>query len=182
MLSKQDYIKLLSNPFVKAGLDTIAKAEGVKFGYNTLYGNTSFSDLSWHPNKVVTKWGIPSSAAGRYQFIYPTWKGIASKLGLHDFGPQNQDIAALYLINQANALKDLINGNIVAVVSKIKKIWASLPGANYPGQKMRSMDTVKKWYSEFTNGSKLNEIVKDDYTKIFLWVAGLGTLYYICKS
>lgn len=180
MLSKQDYIKLLSNPFVKAGLDTIAKAEGVKYGYNTLYGNTSFSDLSRHPNKKITKWGITSSAAGRYQFIYNTWKGISSKLGLNDFSPLNQDIAALYLINQANALQDLNNGNIEAVVSKIKKIWASLPGAGY-GQKERSLSTIKKWYSEYTNGAKFNDIVKNDYTNVLLLLGTLGLGYYLYR-
>ena len=97
---KAYYRQLLANPNIRATLDTIAKAEGVKYGYQTLYGNTKFQSLDKHPKILVTKWGITSSAAGRYQILYKTWENISKRLGLESFSPENQDIAALYLIDE----------------------------------------------------------------------------------
>lgn len=159
--NKEYYKKLLANPKIKAALDTIAKAEGVKYGYNTLYGNTRFDSLASHPKKLVTKWGITSSAAGRYQFLAKTWDNIAKKLNLDSFSAENQDIAALYLIDQSNATQDIINNNIVTAFYKIRKIWASLPGAGY-GQGERSQAFIEKWYNYFANGksdTKNNNII-----------------------
>jgi len=87
--------------------------------------------------------GKVSTAAGRYQIIRPTWKGCKRALALPDFSPQSQDAAALYLIRQAGALDDVKAGNFEAAVNKCAKEWASLPGANAPGQAMRRMDDLR---------------------------------------
>lgn len=161
-MTKQDFEKSLLNPYVKAGLDTIAKCEGVKHGYNTMYGNTYFSDLSKHPNLKVTKWGITSTAAGRYQFLYKTWKGIADKLGLTSFSAKNQDIGALYLLHEKGALKPLENGDILTAMYNARKVWASLPGAGY-GQGERSKKFVTDAFNSALKGIKnVGEIVKEN--------------------
>lgn len=69
-----------------------------KGAYNVMYGGSTFSDFSWHPNIThYTKEGDPSTAAGRYQFIYSTWMRAANALGLTDFSPASQDKAAWWL-------------------------------------------------------------------------------------
>jgi muramidase (phage lysozyme) len=149
MKTKLQYEQLLNNPFVRAGLDTIAKSEGVKHGYNTLYGNTKFNSLEKHPNIKVTKWGITSTASGRYQFLYRTWNDIAKKLNLTSFSPKNQDIGALYLLDEKGALDDLAKGNVISAFYKARKVWASFPSAGY-GQGERTKEQILKWYNELT--------------------------------
>lgn len=45
MASAQKYMQLLNNPNARRMLDLIASAEGVKHGYNTLFGNQRFDDF-----------------------------------------------------------------------------------------------------------------------------------------
>ena len=78
-----------------------------------------------------------------------TWDGLVSKLGrgaLPDFGPDAQDRAALELIRERGALADVRSGRLTDAVSKVRKVWASLPGANYQGQGMRSMSYLQTAY------------------------------------
>ncbi|HHP4741280.1 TPA: glycoside hydrolase family 104 protein, partial [Acinetobacter baumannii] len=49
MATRENFEKLLNAPNVQKMLNLIASAEGVKHGYNTLFGNERLSDLSWHP-------------------------------------------------------------------------------------------------------------------------------------
>lgn len=131
------------NPNARAFLDMISVAEGTtRYGYFTLVGNTKLSSLSAHPNIVVqlkTKRGtIPSTAAGRYQFLSRTWKDVATKLQLPDFGPHSQDIAALELIARRGGLTKVLNGDLKGAIAACRKEWASFPGAGY-GQGERSL-------------------------------------------
>src|SRR4051812_9069495 len=94
------YQNLLLNSNIQAYLLTIRKGEGtLKTGYKTLVGGGTFDDFSHHPRIYKAKY--KSTAAGAYQFIYPTWKGDAKDLQLPDFSPNSQDIATLYEINKA---------------------------------------------------------------------------------
>lgn len=98
--------------------------------------------------------GCVSTAAGAYQLIRPTWNGCKRALALPDFSPESQDKAALYLIQQRGALDDVKAGRFDDAVAKCSKTatrpaeWASLPGANYAGQGMRSMDALRVAYTE----------------------------------
>lgn len=109
--------------------------------YNVLYGGHTFSSFASHPNIPVP---IPNSdkystAAGRYQFIKSTWDAEAAKLGLKDFSPGNQDIAAWDLANTTyrqqtgrDLLADAKAGNVKW--SALGGQWESLKGsASGPG-------------------------------------------------
>jgi lysozyme len=118
---------------LKAFLVMIQYSEGTlgKDAYRKLYGGGTFDDLSKHPNTLVNKWGIKSTAAGAYQILNKTWQGLAHDLGLQDFTPQSQDRAAIELIARRKALDDVMAGRFAQAIEKCRKEWASLPGAGY---------------------------------------------------
>ena len=98
-------------PERRALLNTIRYAEGTwsngdDRGYQVMYGGGSFDDLSRHPETIVVK-GYTSAAAGAYQFLPSTWKGVASELQLDSFEPAQQDQAALHLVERRGALDEI---------------------------------------------------------------------------
>lgn len=131
-------------------LNVIRTAEGAD--YNTRVGGGKFSDLSRKPGQKVYIKSIDdySSAEGAYQFIDPTWKEVSKKLGLKDFYPQSQDLAAVYLIKEQGAVKDILNDDFESAIHKLSARWASLPtakgGSAYRGQKARKLEQLKKVY------------------------------------
>ena len=136
MATRQELEKALSNPNVRKMLDVIANAEGVKHGYNTIFGNERSDDLKAHPNvkKEFTQTDgkkNSTTAAGRYQFLKGTWDSVSKKYGLTDFSPKNQDLAAVALILGRGALGDVIKGDFTKAVGKLGGEWASLPSSNY---------------------------------------------------
>ena len=133
----------MQSPNVIAFLDMIAYAEGA--GYTTLFGGDNFVGFDDHPRKVISKSGYTSSAAGRYQFLRKTWDDVAPKIGATSFDPYWQDRAAVYLIKRKGALADVIAGRFAAAINKVRKIWASLPGAGY-GQPERDYEKLLSVY------------------------------------
>lgn len=136
MSERQQLERLLSNPNVRKMLDLIANAEGVKHGYNTGFGNDRFESLGQHPNirKEFTQTDGKknvTTAAGRYQFLNPTWRGLAKRYGLRDFSAQSQDLGALALLAQNGALPHIIKGDYQAAIKKSGGTWASLPSSPY---------------------------------------------------
>lgn len=148
------YRELLKQPQVRALLNTIRYAEGTPgpSGYQTMFGGGKFSDLSRHPDQVVRSGGYSSAAAGAYQFLPGTWKGIAGELGLKKFGPEEQDIAALGLIERRGALQPFLSGaKFGTVMDKLAPEWASLPtaaGQSYYGQPVKKLGDLYKVYEE----------------------------------
>ena len=141
----------LQNPNVKAFLDTIAYSEGTIHigdnGYNVFLGGSTFDDYSQHPNQKHTAGSWASTAAGRYQFVYPTWQDIAGVLGLSDFTPDSQDLGAVELLRRADALDDIAAGNFEAAIAKAKGTWASLPGST-SGQPQQKMAVLQNFYTQ----------------------------------
>ena len=135
------------NNNVKAFLMMIRHCEGTDGpnGYRTLFGGGLFDSYAKHPNKVVTKSGISSTAAGAYQILYRFWTPLQLKLGLPDFSPNSQDLWAIETIRERGALDDVIAGRLDVAVGKVKNIWASLPGAGY-GQPEKSFASVQQYY------------------------------------
>jgi len=100
----------LANPAVNAFLKTIEWAEGG--GYNVLFGGGTFSDYSTHPAPVVYN-GNNYSAAGAYQETTRFWQQNAeTALGLTDFSPTTQDMAAAEALNNIGAMSMITQGNI----------------------------------------------------------------------
>jgi lysozyme len=92
--------------------------------------------------------GCVSTAAGAYQIIKSTWRGLRDSLGLPDFSPASQDRAAVELLRQCGALARIEAGDLAGAIAKARRTWASLPGANYAGQGMRSGAQVMAWYQQ----------------------------------
>lgn len=143
--------ELLQDPRVRALLDTVAYAEGTGDRYNITFGHHEFSDMSRHPNRVVTEGGYSSTAAGRYQFLSRTWDGVADRLGLTDFSPQSQDLAAVQLMKDRGMIEPLLNGDFEGAIRAGAPEWASLPTANgtsYYGQPVRDISNLRNVYDD----------------------------------
>lgn len=164
MATRDNYEKLLNAPNVQKMLNLIANAEGVKHGYNTLFGNERVNDLSWHPGvkKGFTQTDgkkNATTAAGRYQFLEDTWNGVAKQLGLKDFSPKNQDIAAVALLAQNGALPSVLRGDFKTAVQKSGSTWASLPSSPYAQPKKSWSDLGIANPAREQYQSKASEIV-----------------------
>lgn len=114
-------------------------------GYNVIVGSTPrqpllFDNYQDHPRKLVklTRLGISSTAAGRYQLLARYYDAYRKQLGLRDFSPINQDRIALQQIRERGALPLIQAGQIQIALERVKNIWASLPGAGY-GQPEHSL-------------------------------------------
>lgn len=173
MSKRQQLEELLNNPNAQKMLNLIASAEGVKHGYNTIFGNERFSNLSAHPN-VLKRFKQTdgkvnyTTAAGRYQFLKPTWDGLVRQYGLTDFSPRNQDLGALALIKQRGALNDVLKGDYRSAINKLGKEWASLPSSPY-AQPKRSQAEIDKFLggARTTNQYQPNYISDDKVEKLF---------------
>lgn len=111
-----------------------------------------FSDFSRHPfdgraPKVINRMGLTSTAAGRYQVLLRYALIYQRQLGLKDFGPESQDAIALQMIRECAALPLIDGGNFEMAVKACASRWASLPGANYPGQKMNPIPALVAQYA-----------------------------------
>ena len=135
------------NTYERAALDMLADSRVEGANYNTMFGGGTFdTSKGWkHPDKVITSGGYSSSAAGRYQFLTPTWELAAKALNLKDFSPESQDKAALYLMKKrgVNPSKPLSERDIY----KLGGEWASLPGGGY-GQSRVSAKQALQIYQE----------------------------------
>jgi muramidase (phage lysozyme) len=96
----------LYDPRVSAMLATIRAREGRE--YNVITGGQTIDDFSQHPNIRVKD----STAAGAYQFNHPTWMEHKAAVGLSDFSPASQDLAAADLFIKLKATDKLSSGDI----------------------------------------------------------------------
>lgn len=135
-------VSRLTMPSVKAFLQMISVSEGTANypgtePYQVIVGSTPthptlFTDFSDHPRIVVQlNATLRSDAAGRFQIMSATFDGAKKQLLLPDFSPQSQDVIALLLFSQCDALADVEAGRFYTAIKKVAHIWASLPGAGY---------------------------------------------------
>lgn len=155
--------QLIRDPRIRAMLDVLAFTEGTGDNYGRIvYGtviraphnpelvgqrNVVISDFSRHPNILVeVRPGLRSTAAGRYQFLKGTW----DSLGMPDFSPRSQDIAAVMLMQRRGMIEPLLRGDIRTAVFRGAPEWASLPtargGSFYGGQPARSIEQIETRY------------------------------------
>jgi muramidase (phage lysozyme) len=136
-------------------LDTIAYAEGTagvsQNGYDVLVGFGQISEWTenydkGHPDKLIQlNSKLKSTAAGRYQFLTKTWKG----LNLTNFNKSNQDAGGWQLIKntgftaqnataiyttaksqiQSGQIDFSTNSEFLLFLDKTYLIWASLPSS-----------------------------------------------------
>ncbi len=121
---------------------------GPKGAYNTMFGGGTFDSYDRHPNRVVKTKHYASAAAGLYQFMPDTWNAIAKILGLKDFSPKSQDIAAIYLMQQrgVDPSKPMTN----QMIDKMSREWASFPmlgGGSYYGQPSKTHAEMMNYYN-----------------------------------
>jgi muramidase (phage lysozyme) len=158
----QSYV---SRPAVQNALRVIRFAEGTERGgpdsYRVMFGGGLAPDLKRHPDKVIKGGGYSSAAAGAYQFMPPTWESQAKALGLSDFGPQNQDLAAVRLMrNRLMPIGGLSvlekEGFSPKVSAALAPEWASLPtesGQSYYGQPVKKLSELQKVYGQAPQSS-----------------------------
>jgi muramidase (phage lysozyme) len=147
----------LQHPNVRAFLRVIRAGESDQTddAYRMIVGHTaarpSLADsLQDHPRIPVhlPRLGVTSTAAGAYQFLSRTWDECARALDLPDFGPDSQNLAAVYLIRRRGALDDVLSGRIQLAIAVCAKEWASLPGGPY-GQPTITLDRALAVYREW---------------------------------
>ncbi|RKO74345.1 lysozyme [Pectobacterium parmentieri] len=145
----------LNNPHARSYLDAISRAEGtsgyMNSGYHTMFGGGQIASLADHPRQLKDfqqtdgTWN-KTSAAGRYQFTQKSWDEAAAALGLNDFSPQSQDMAALWLIQRAGQLDNVLNGDFMTATNNLGGVWASLPSSPY-AQPKRSQAEMEAYYT-----------------------------------
>jgi muramidase (phage lysozyme) len=74
---------------------------------------------------------LHSTASGRYQITLPTWHEISAAMHLGTFSPQNQDAAALKILEECHAIEDILALDIPTAIDKACDVWASFPGNLY---------------------------------------------------
>lgn len=152
-LSVSELKTLSTIPQIRAALDTIAWAEGG--AYNRLFGGGTFSG-NQHPNICIKFGRTCSTAAGRYQFLFSTWNEIKNRVGLPNFSPENQDLAAIDLINQKGQISNLLIGNFTGFLQGLGCTWAALP---FNGRKCSPAQTEKNLSSTLSfYENRLNEL------------------------
>lgn len=154
----------------RAFLALLRHAEGTAdaAGYRAVYGHTAtaprlFGSFAAHPVESGEWRGAPltdaqcrgaglgpgciTTAAGAYQMTLPTWARMRQALSLPDFSPASQDQAALRLIADLGALQDIDAGRLDSAIDKLRRTWASLPGAGYAGQPERSITSLRQVFA-----------------------------------
>lgn len=124
---------LVDHPNVRAFFRVIREGESSQndaVAYRMVCGRVgaqikTFAD---HPRPNLPK-PCGRGASGAYQITEETWDWVKGKMGLKDFSPRSQDIAALGLIAYRGALNDVMRGDVAAAVKKLQLEWTSLPGA-----------------------------------------------------
>jgi len=140
----------------RAALDMIRMAEGTwhgggQKGYGTMFGGGQFDWSKGHPDRVVRSGGYASAAAGAYQFMPDTWKGVTKQLGVSasDFSPEAQDRAALQLIRNRGV--DPTKPMDTAMLARLAPEWASLPtaaGKSYYNQPVKGQKELLGFYGQ----------------------------------
>ncbi len=147
---------------VRAFMRMIRVGEGTvgEVGYETLFGKQSFikdyhKDFSDHPNIIITRGPLKSSAAGAYQVMGYTWNdpkmlSYRKKYGIVDFSPKSQDEFCVLILKykRKGALKLIIDGDIDGALDILSYEWASLPPARYP-QPTKSKSEVISLYNKY---------------------------------
>ena len=112
---------------LRAFADIISFAEGTNTNsYGTYFGGGQFDNSKPHPERVLDG----SSAAGRYQFMPKTWRGIHNGQN-PPMTPAAQDAAFISLLKGRGVYEDVLNGNFDKAFKGVANEWASVKGNSY---------------------------------------------------
>lgn len=123
------------NAYVQPLLSLIRKAESNVAGYDTLVGSNrkhGLTGLTLQQVMELQKKHKPGSAAGAYQIINPTMKGLISRMKLDPsktkYDQATQDLMAMELLKQRGFDKYL-SGQLPLEKARVNiaKEWAGLP-------------------------------------------------------
>lgn len=141
-------------------------------GYTTQYSGAQFTDMSKHPENVITAGNYSSSAAGAYQIMRYTWwwlKGekltddnkkagvyeeshdYVKKYNIPDFTAESQDkLCIIILKHKREGSLELITKNQIkeSLEQYGSYEWASLPPGRY-GQPNQTMETALAKYEKY---------------------------------
>lgn len=116
--------------------------------YDRVVGSTMPTGFERHPNIYNKK--QDSTSAGAYQFNIKSWRDQVRDLNLKDFTPLSQDVAAVNLLSDLDAIAPLLSGNLDGAIFAAARRWDSLP-LNKTGKSKwghpRSLDTAKTAYN-----------------------------------
>jgi muramidase (phage lysozyme) len=124
----------LANANAAAFLHVIRRGEAgdTQADYTVINGGGHFAAPPWnHPFE-----GVPTTqgakACGAYQFLGTTWGNLRKQHPdlLPDFSPACQDIGAILLIADRDALDAIVGGDFETAVARCRPEWTSLPGAS----------------------------------------------------
>lgn len=147
---------LVDHPNVRAMLRVIRQGESSQddsIAYRMIVGGKMFSSFADHPRIVGKTWIDKkgqrqySTAAGAYQITKTTWDEVRVKMGLKDFSPRSQDIAALGRMAYRGALPDVVRGDVVSAIKKLREEWTSIPGAKENNSAAGNMENAKRLFS-----------------------------------
>lgn len=155
-ITRREAEDALELPRVRAFLRVIRQGESSQEdrAYRMRFGGHGrpvawFDDFARHPRVFEpTRNGQVSSAAGAYQITATTWDSIAPELGLFDFSPCAQDIAAVALVARRGALDAVLAGRLEEAVAACRQEWTSLPGAAENSGRY-TMDKALRVYREY---------------------------------
>lgn len=172
MTEKEFLRKFRGTPEAQKLLQTIRYAEGTAGpqGYQTMFGGGKFSDLSRHPDRVIRSGGYASAAAGAYQFLPGSFQSHAKALGLPDFRPESQDLAALRAARNRlmpiGGLSVLQKEGLSSRVSAaLAPEWASFPtesGRSYYGQPVKPLSKLQEVYgsTQVASNPQVQQVTK----------------------
>jgi len=155
----QDVSQAVEDPNVKAFLDVLAKPESGG-RYDVSVGGKTFKDMSKHPEMYNAS--LNSDAAGRYQFLSTTYNPIAKRLGLKDFSPQSQDLAAVQYLKDLGVLDEIQSGDPKKIEDAKRRLqkstWTGLRKYG-EGQASNYFLERKSYYSK--NGTNKQQLTQN---------------------
>lgn len=143
---------LVNHPNVRAFFRVIRQGESSQddsIAYRMIVGGQMFTSFADHPRISGKCWTVNgkrlcSSAAGAYQITKTTWDEVRQKMGLVDFSPASQDMAALGRISYRGALPAVLAGDLKTATAKLRDEWTSLPGAKENNAAAGGLDNSRK--------------------------------------
>lgn len=150
---------LVNHPNVRAMFRVIRQGESSQddsIAYRMIVGGKLFNSFADHPRVAGKCWNDPktgqrlcSSAAGAYQIVKTTWDEVRVKMGLRDFSPASQDMAALGRIAYRGALPAVLAGDVSTAVRKLRNEWTSLPGASENNSQAGNIENARRMFVAF---------------------------------